>query len=107
MKVEKHPHPLEYAHPHLYNPVTGQMAPAEVNVADSIQIGEKVEIASLSNCLYCCWYHHYEQEKIIQFGYCSKQIEHKDMFQAQENIEAHAGGSPQRPNPMPAVSGVV
>lgn len=50
--MEKHPHPLENAHPCLYNPITSQIAPAEVNVADSIEIGEKMErdyIASLPN----------------------------------------------------------
>ena len=35
--------PLEDVRPHLYNPVTCQIAPAEVNVADSIVIGEKME----------------------------------------------------------------
>ena len=53
--VEKYPHPLEDIRPHLYNPVTGQIAPADVNVADSISIGEKMEkefIASLPNGFY-------------------------------------------------------
>ena len=53
--VEKYPHPLEDIRPHLYNPVTGQIAPADVNVADSISIGEKMEkefIASLPKGFY-------------------------------------------------------
>ena len=44
-KVEKHLHPLEDVRPCLYNPITSQIAPAEVNVylADSIEIGAKME----------------------------------------------------------------
>ncbi len=54
-EAEKYPHPLEDHRPHLYNPVTGQIAPTDVNVTDSIVIGEKMEreyIASLPNGLY-------------------------------------------------------
>ena len=39
-KMEKYPHPLADHRPHLYNPVTGQIAPDLVNVAESIAIGE-------------------------------------------------------------------
>ena len=42
-------------YPHLYNPVTGQIASPEVNVADSIEIGEKMErefVASLPDGFY-------------------------------------------------------
>ena len=42
-EVEKYPHPLEDHRPHLYNPVTGQIAPTEENVADSIVHAEKME----------------------------------------------------------------
>ena len=55
VEVEKYPHPLEDHRPHLYNPVTSQIAPTDVNVADSIVIGEKIEnkyIASLPNGFY-------------------------------------------------------
>ena len=48
-EVEKYPHPLDDNRPHLYNPVTGQIAPADVNVADSIVIGEKMEIEFISS----------------------------------------------------------
>jgi len=47
-ELEKYPHPLEVHRPHLYNPVTGQIAPAEVNVADSIAIGESMESKYIS-----------------------------------------------------------
>ena len=53
--MEKYPHPLEDNRPHLYNPVSGQIAPADVNVADSIGIGAKMEresIASLPDGFY-------------------------------------------------------
>src|SRR6478609_6874294 len=49
-EVQKYPHPLEDHRPHLYNPVTGQIANDSVNVADSLVIGYKLEskyIASL------------------------------------------------------------
>ena len=49
-EVEKYSHPLEDDSPHLYNPVTGQIVSAKVNVSDSLVIGEKMErqfIASL------------------------------------------------------------
>ena len=48
--VEKHLHPLKDHRPHLYNLVRGQFAPAKVNVADSIVLGEMMKskyIASL------------------------------------------------------------
>ena len=54
-EVKKYPHPLENDRPHLCNPVTGQIAPNEVNVADSIQIGDQMEckyIASLPHGFY-------------------------------------------------------
>ena len=54
-KVGTYPHPLEDNRPHLYNPVTGQIASPEVNVADSIEIGEKMErefVASLPDGFY-------------------------------------------------------
>ena len=40
-KVEKYPHPLEDSKIHLYNPVTGQVAPADVNVMDSFLLERK------------------------------------------------------------------
>ncbi len=42
-EVEKYPHPLEVHRPILYNPVTGQISTAQVNVADSVAIGQAVE----------------------------------------------------------------
>ena len=42
-EVEKYPHPLEDKRPHLYNPVTRQIAPNDVNVAESAMIGDKLE----------------------------------------------------------------
>ncbi len=54
-EVEKYTHLLEDHWPHLYNPVTGQIAPADVNVADSIVIGDKMEkeyVVSLPNGFY-------------------------------------------------------
>ena len=39
-EVEKYPHPLEDHRPHLYNPVTGKIASAIVNAADSMVTGE-------------------------------------------------------------------
>ena len=42
-EVEKYPRPLEDHRSHLYNPVSGQVAPADVNVADSVEIGRKME----------------------------------------------------------------
>ena len=42
-EVDKYPHPLEDNKPHLYNPVTGQIASRDVNVADSVVIGENME----------------------------------------------------------------
>ena len=41
-KEEKYPHLLEDNLPHRYNPVTGQIASTDVNVADSIIIVEKM-----------------------------------------------------------------
>ena len=41
-EVEKYPHPLEDHRSHLYNPVTGKIAYAVVNVADSMVIGEQM-----------------------------------------------------------------
>ena len=41
-EVTMHPHPLEDKRSHLYNPVTGQIAPEYVNVADSLLIGQRV-----------------------------------------------------------------
>ena len=35
VEVEKYPHPLEDNKIHLYNPVTDQVAPTDVNVVDS------------------------------------------------------------------------
>ena len=54
-EVEKYPHPLEDSRPHLYNPVTGLIAPDDVNVANSMVIGEKMQskyIASLPDGFY-------------------------------------------------------
>ncbi len=54
-EVEKYTHLLEDHRPHLYNPITGQIAPADVNDADSIMIGDKMEkeyVASLPNRFY-------------------------------------------------------
>lgn len=53
-EVERYPHPLEDHRPHLYNLVTGQIAPADVNVADSIVIGkmESRYIAGLPDGFY-------------------------------------------------------
>ncbi|MCG7883058.1 MAG: hypothetical protein JAY96_15870 [Candidatus Thiodiazotropha endolucinida] len=54
-EVDKYPHPLEDNRPHLYNPVTGQIASADVNVADSIVIGERMErdfVSSLPDGFY-------------------------------------------------------
>ena len=42
-EVKNNPHPLEDNRPNLYNPVTGQIAPPDVNVADSIMIEETIE----------------------------------------------------------------
>ena len=42
-EVKNNSHPLEDNRPNLYNPVTGQIAPPDVNVADSIMIGETIE----------------------------------------------------------------
>ena len=47
-EVEKYPHPLEDNRPHLYNPVSGQIAPSNVNVADSFSIGAKMECAYIA-----------------------------------------------------------
>ena len=47
-EVEKYPHPLEDNRPHLYNPVSGQIAPSNVNVADSFNIGAKMECAYIA-----------------------------------------------------------
>ena len=47
-EVEKYPHPLEDSKIHLYNPVTGQIAPADVNVMDFFFIGEKMEHAYIA-----------------------------------------------------------
>ena len=54
-EVTKHPHPLEDKRSHLYNAVTGQLAPEYVNVADSLLIGQRVAkcySASLPSGLY-------------------------------------------------------
>lgn len=48
-EVEKYPHPLEDHRPHLYNPVTGQIASADVNVANSFSIGAKMESKYITN----------------------------------------------------------
>jgi len=51
----KQPNPLEDVRPHLCNPVSCQIVPAEVSVVNSIEIGEKIEreyIASLPNEFY-------------------------------------------------------
>ena len=40
VEVEKYLHPLEEHRPHLNNPVAGPISPNEVNVADSIVLGE-------------------------------------------------------------------
>ena len=37
------PHPVEDVRPCLLNPITSQIAPAEVNVADFNEIGTKME----------------------------------------------------------------
>ena len=47
-EVEKYPHPLEDNKFHLYNPVTDQFAPTDVNVVDSFFIGEKMERACIT-----------------------------------------------------------
>jgi len=47
-EVEKYPHPLEDSKIHLYNPITGQVAPADVNVMGSFFIGEKMEHAYIA-----------------------------------------------------------
>ena len=41
--VEKYPHPLEDDRPNRCNPILCQIDPADVKVADSIMIGEKME----------------------------------------------------------------
>ena len=41
--VEKYLYPLEDNHSHLYNPDTGQITSADVNVADSIVRGEMMK----------------------------------------------------------------
>ena len=41
-EVAKHRHPLEDKRSHLYNPVTGQIGPEYVNVADSLLIGYRM-----------------------------------------------------------------
>lgn len=54
-EVERYPHPLEDNRPYLYNPISGQIAANDVNVADSIAIGVKMErkyIASLPDGFY-------------------------------------------------------
>jgi hypothetical protein len=48
VEVEKYPHPLEDSHPQLYNPVTGEVASNEVNVADSFDIGEQMSSKFIS-----------------------------------------------------------
>lgn len=42
-QMERYPHPLEDHRPHLYNPVTGQIASSDVTVTNSIEIGEQME----------------------------------------------------------------
>ena len=42
-EVEKYPHPFDDQRPHLYNP------PADVNVADSLSIGAKMESRYIAN----------------------------------------------------------
>ena len=44
IEILKYPHPLEDYLPPMYNLVTGQIAPATVNVADSIMIGKFIEL---------------------------------------------------------------
>lgn len=54
-EVEKYCHPLEDHHDQLCNPVTGELAPAEVNVADAFVIGEQMAskyMASLPDGFY-------------------------------------------------------
>ena len=54
-EVNKYPHPLEDARPYLYNPVSGQIASADVNVADSQILGDQLErnyISSLPGVFY-------------------------------------------------------
>ena len=53
--VAKYPHPLEHQRPHLYNQVKGLIATSDVNVADSMVIGDKMEskyIASIPDGFY-------------------------------------------------------
>ena len=38
--VEKYPHPLKEVRPCLYNPISSQIAPTEVIVTNSIEIGQ-------------------------------------------------------------------
>ena len=38
---KKYPHPLEDTRDQLFNPVTGQISSVEVNVANSLEIGQK------------------------------------------------------------------
>ena len=54
-EMTKHPHPLEDKRSHLYNHVTGQIAPEYVNVADSLLIAGRIAecySASLSGGFY-------------------------------------------------------
>jgi len=48
VEVEKYSHPLDGSKIHLYNPVTGQVALADMNVMDSFFIGEKTECAYIA-----------------------------------------------------------
>ena len=48
VEVAKHHHPLEDKRSHLYNPVTGQISPEYVNVANSLLIGERINNNSIS-----------------------------------------------------------
>ena len=43
-EIEKYPHPLDSNEEKLFNIVTGQIAPSTVNVADSLNIGQRMEI---------------------------------------------------------------
>ncbi|KAH3868280.1 hypothetical protein DPMN_031423 [Dreissena polymorpha] len=50
-EVDKYPYPLEDIRPQLYNPVTGQIVPQHENIANSSEIGEKLEKAYVAGLL--------------------------------------------------------
>ena len=52
-EVEKYPHPLEDKCPHLFNPVTGHVAPSDVNVVDSMLIEECIHQQTTWRVLWC------------------------------------------------------